>query len=199
VRLHQFKVINESGGFRASPLWESIDGEIKTAIRAIVWPPDSDRFVIPPTSHGSGVGPIKEAFVLALGSMGWIPEMRLSLVEEVRPGPVDAVKYLADGRLFLVEWETGNISSSHRSVNRMLTAMVDGRAVGGALVVARTETLYPYLTDRVGNDRELLPYFRLWSRYPLGYGLLGMYVVDYDDVDIEGRAIPKGTDGRALV
>jgi len=199
MRLHDYVVINESGDFSQSEMWSESNAEITQAIQSIVWPPGSDRFVIPPIKHGSGVVPIKEGFQVVLEGFGWATEVWISLVGDVRPGPVDAVKTLDDESRFLAEWETGNISSSHRSVNRMLSAIGSGFAVGGAIVVARYETLYPLLTDRIGNDRELMPYFDLWSSYPLRRGLLGMYVVDYDGVDAEVAPIPKGTDGRALV
>lgn len=200
MRLHDLVLINESQQFSESPLWSSIDQEITTAIEAIVWPPGSGSFVIPPIAHGNGVKPIKEAFVDVLETYGWEAEKRISLVEEIRPGPVDIVKTIEDGSLFLAEWETGNISSSHRSINRMLTAVTERLAIGGAIVVTRTETLYPYLTDRIGNDRELRPYFRLWARYPMDSpSILAMYVVDYDGVDENVEPITKMTDGWALV
>lgn len=200
MRLHDFILINESQQFSESLLWSTIDGDIREAIDAIVWPPGSDKFVVPPVGHGNGVKPIKAALVNLLHRKGWEPEQRVSLVADVRPGPVDAVTILKDGTMFVLEWETGNVSSSHRSVNKILIATSAGLAVGGALVVARRDTLYPLLTDRVGNDRELMPYFDLWSSYPLERpGLLCMYVVDYDDTDEGVEPIPKMTDGWALL
>jgi len=172
--------------------------EIRDAIDCIVWPPGSDQFVIKPVTHGNGVKPIKKAFIARLENHGWEVEQRVSLVVDVRPGPIDAIKGLADDSLFLLEWETGNVSSAHRSINRMLLAMTTGLAVGGAIVVAHKETLYPYLTDRIANDGELRPYFALWRQYRMKRpALLALYVVGYDDVDDEVEQIPKGVDGWA--
>jgi len=200
VRLHEFVVIDEHKGYSSTRAFSEIDGEIRDAIECIVWPPGSERFVIKPAKHGNGVRPIKKAFTVRLESYGWEVEQRVSLVDDVRPGPIDATKRLADGSLFLLEWETGNVSSSHRSINRMLMAMTTGMAVGGAIIVVRAETLYPLLTDRVANDRELRPYFELWRQYPVeGPALLALYVVDYDGVDDEVEQIPKGADGWALL
>lgn len=199
--VHRIGTASNPGGlrFRKTHQWAQVDHDIRDAIQAIVWPPGTDSFIIPPVKHGNGVPPIKKAFTLLLSQRGWLPEQRMALVGEVRPGPVDAIFDFPDGTRFLVEWETGNISSSHRSINRLLCAITTGIAVGGALVVARRETLYPYLTDRVGNDRELRPCFKLWASYPMPRGLLAIYVVDLDALHPAMKPIPKGTDGWALI
>jgi hypothetical protein len=57
-----------------------------------------------------------------------------------------------------------------------------------------------YLTDRVGNFEELIPYFPIWTEATFhGGGLLGIYVVTADGYDPEVPRIRKGTDGRALI
>lgn len=53
-----------------------------------------------------------------LQSFGWQLETPVDIATVRRPGPMDATYQVKD-RLFCVEWETGNISSSHRSVNKM--------------------------------------------------------------------------------
>jgi hypothetical protein len=134
--------------------------EVKAAIRAVVWPRGSSRFTINPSrgrgrGEGNGVKPIKEACMLALTKSGW------STDERHNPLRLDAVKPTADGRSIGLEWETGNISSSHRSINRLLDGNRRGLVAAGVLIVP-TRALYRYLTDRVGNLSELKPYFDLW-------------------------------------
>ena len=97
----------------------------------------------------------------------------------------------------VVEWETGNISSSHRSMNKLTMLLTDGAIAAGPLVVP-SRALYVYLTDRIGNIRELEPYFRLWKSVPCGKGVLEIVVIEHDATSENVPRIPKGTDGRAL-
>lgn len=114
------------------------------------------------------------------------------------PGPIDAVKNLPHGRAIVCEWETGNISSSHRALNKLVMALKEDNIEAGVLVVP-DDDLYPWLTDRIGNIRELRPYFRVWSESPVAGGMLSVYVVGQDDNDEKVPLIEKGTDGRALI
>ena len=68
---------------------------------------------------------------------------------------------------------------------------------GGVLVVP-SNRLAPYLTDRIGNLRELVPYFPLWSSVAVECGYLGVIAVEQDGESFEVPRIPKGTDGRAM-
>jgi hypothetical protein len=69
---------------------------------------------------------------------------------------MDATFQVKD-RLFCVEWETGNISSSHRAINKMALGILKDILIGGVLILP-TRKMYSYLTDRVGNFPELAPY-----------------------------------------
>ena len=109
---------------------------------------------------------------------------------------MDATCQVGD-RLFCVEWETGNISSSHRAINKMAVGILKKILVGGALIVP-TREMYNYLTDRVGNFPELEPYFPLWRALHVEEGLLVVIVIEHDAVSRAVPRIPKGTDGRAL-
>lgn len=93
----------------------------------------------------------------------------------------------------VVEWETGNISSSHRSLNKMCLALMGGLVDAGVLIVP-SKFLYPHLTDRIGNIRELQPYFYFWNRVGtlVDCGLLAVMEVEYD-------ALFKSTDLRDFV
>ncbi len=80
----------------------------------------------------------------------------------------------------------------------MSLAMLDGGLIGGALILPSNK-LYPYLTDRVGNFREIEPYLPLWKSIPFKQGVLLIFVVEQDGLDAKSPRIPKGTDGRALL
>jgi hypothetical protein len=100
--------------------------------------------------------------------------------------------------LFALEWETGNISSSHRAVNKMVLGLLRGVLLGTALVLP-SRKLYPYLTDRIGNYEELEPYFDVWRAVEIQEGFLAVFVIEHDAVDSSVPRIMKGTDGRALL
>jgi hypothetical protein len=68
-----------------------------------------------------------------------------------------------EDKFFALEWETGNVSSSHRSLNKLVLGIQRGLLVGGALIVP-TKHMYRYLTDRVGNYEELAPFFDFYGR-----------------------------------
>jgi hypothetical protein len=90
--------------------------------------------------------------------------------DAVLPGPEGAV---------VVEWETGNISSSHRSMNKLTMLVAEGVIAAGTLVVT-SRKLYAYLTDRIGNITELEPYFGLWRSVPCKKGVLEIVVIEHD-------------------
>ncbi len=198
MKLKEFVLLRDEGGFTTTARWHEVDAEIREAIQAVVWPPESQTFVICPKKHGSGVGPIKTAFVTLLTAFGWKHERR-ALIDGTGPGPIDALKDFSDGDTFICEWETGNVSSSHRALNKMVVAMKEDNIIGGVLVVP-DRALAKYLTDRIGNFEELEPYFSHWGQASLGgEGMLGIYVVTYDGTSLDVPQIDKLTDGRALI
>ncbi|MFZ0421155.1 MAG: hypothetical protein WAM04_23850 [Candidatus Sulfotelmatobacter sp.] len=101
----------------------------------------------------------------------------------------------------VVEWETGNISSSHRSLNKMCLALLGGLAEAGVLIVPSAR-LYVHLTDRIGNIRELQPYFYFWSSVGqlVERGLLAVMEVEHDTLfestDLRDF-IPRGKEGNS--
>ncbi len=175
---------------------EGLLNEIRAGIDAVRWPEGGSNFTIHPERRGNGVVPIKSACMAHLMSCGWALEHRLLLAAREKPGPLDAVKELADGRHFALEWETGNISSTHRALNKMAIGLLEGKILGGVLVLP-TRTLYEYLTDRIGNYEEISPYFPLWESLPLQEGLLGVFAIQHDAESTAVPLIQKGTDGRA--
>lgn len=203
MKLVHTEVLVSAGTFATSKEWRTIQDEIAVAVNSVKWPEGSRDFTIHPQSgrkrgEGNGVRPIKEAFQFTLQEQfGWALEYRMPLVEGLRSGPIDAVRMTKFGP-FGVEWETGNISSSHRSLNRLALGIMQGNLVGGTLVLP-TRKLYQYLTDRVGNYREIAPYFPLWKSICNRLGVLTVIAVEHDHTSIAVPRIEKGTDGRALI
>ena len=185
------------GSFEESSDWSIIRDEIREAISLIVHPPGTSNFTINPVRHGNGVKPIKEACMIALRDrFRWGLETPINYATR-SPGKVDATKVL-DNHLFALEWETGNISSSHRAVNKMVLGLLRGVFLGTILVLP-SRKLYPYLTDRIGNYEELEPYFDVWRAVRIEEAFLAIFVIEHDQVDSKVPTITKGTDGRALV
>jgi hypothetical protein len=101
---------------------------------------------------------------------------------------------------FVVEWETGNVSSSHRAIDKMISTMYFSNVIGGVLIVPTAE-MKKYLTDRVGNYEELEPYFPFWeiqqNNPSLEHGYLEIIGISYDELDENVPYLPKGFDGNA--
>ena len=174
--------------------------QIHRAVRSCEWPVGSGSFTIYPQSgkkrgEGNGVKPIRDRFVEDLQTQGWTIEGKaqnamgegLGGFDAVLPGPAGPV---------VVEWETGNISSSHRSMNKLTMLVSSGIIAAGTLVVP-SRALYVYLTDRIGNINELKPYFDLWRSVPCRQGVLEIVVAEHDAISEQVPRIPKATDGRA--
>jgi hypothetical protein len=199
------------GEFPRSEAFQRVMRDVREAVDAVRWPPGGPNFTIYPESgkkrgKGNGVKPIKVGFVAKLKELGWEPEARFPRSDEeeasrvIRPGAFDAWLDLGGAGFlpFVVEWETGNVSSSHRSLNRIALALELERISGGLLIVP-TADLAQYLTDRIGNYRELSSYFPLFSALAVENGYLGIAAVEHDATSHDVPRIAKGTDGRALV
>ena len=188
-----------TGAFPKSKTWKQACKDVEDAIGRVDWPHGSGAFVINPIRHGNGVKPIKIPCTLRLQSLGWRVESLPPLSSTVlRPGDLDAL-VVRDGHYVAFEWETGNISSSHRAMNKLVLGLIH-HAVIGCFLVLPSRALYPYLTDRIGNMAELRAYLPLWSAASakVQEAALRIYVVEYDRTDSTVAQIPKGTDGRAL-
>jgi hypothetical protein len=201
VKIVHEEVLIDEGGFRQTPEYHKAHQDIIEAIAKIVWPPGNDRFVIHPSSRGNrhpnGVVPIKAALQDHLRDCGWSIETTVDVgVTRRQPGPIDATITI-EGKYFALEWETGNISSSHRALNKLAIGLSRGILVGGVLIVP-SNNLYPHLTDRIGNFRELEPYLDLYRVVKCDYGVLCVMVVEHDAVSEDVPPIPKGLDGMSL-
>lgn len=201
MKILHIETLISVGAFSKSHNWRIIRKAIHNAIRAVSWPPGSQKFTIYPESGkkrgmGNGVKPIKSGLMAELREQKWQLEAPLEVVTHDRPGKFDAALETPYGHVAL-EWETGNISSSHRALNKMALGLMKKALIGGVLVVP-TRKFYQYLTDRVGNWNELMPYLDLWRSVPCKNGILEIIVVEYDAVSKRVPKIPKGTDGRAI-
>jgi Restriction endonuclease BamHI len=201
MKIVHVKRLLDKGGFSATEEWQVIERHIMQAIKTIEWPPNSGSFTLYPESgkklgEGNGVKPIKEACMLHLGSLGWKLEQELTAIDT---GKIDAA-YRVGERLFCVERETGNVSSSHRAINKMALGMLKDILIGGILILP-TRAMYRYLTDRIGNFPEIQPYFPLWQSLDksINEGLLAVIAIEQDAISEDVPRIRKGTDGRALL
>jgi hypothetical protein len=115
-------------------------------------------------------------------------------------GGFDFVTSGKTGRKIALEWETGNISSSHRSMNKLAVALTAGIIHIGVLIVP-SRALYEHLTDRIGNIGELSGYLAMWEgiKGSIKQGLLAITVVEQDELtdDPTFPFLPMGKDGRA--
>lgn len=199
MKLVQLRYVIRAGGYEVTDEWRRAESDILDAVARLTWPPDArgGTFTIHPESgkkrgQGNGVVPIKLGFLEALADSGW------SINERRNPERFDAVRHLDDGYIVGAEWETGNISSTHRSLNRIVRAWQRGIARGGFLILP-TKRLAQYLTDRVGNWEELESYLGVWEAHQWDRGALAIATVEQDAEDTAVPRIAKGTDGRALV
>ena len=202
MKIVSVETLINSGSFPASDEWHTLRSQLHDDIRRMDWPPGTGTFTVYPESgkksgQGNGVKPIKDGLMYRLERRGWQLEKAMDIATVIRPGKLDAVFDCEAGPV-AVEWETGNISSSHRALNKMCLGLMKGLLVGGVLVVPSRD-FYKFLTDRVGNISELRPYLDLWSSIKCDNGILEIIVVEYDDTSFDVPRIKKGTDGRALI
>ncbi|WP_353056258.1 hypothetical protein [Priestia koreensis] len=54
---------------------------------------------------------------------------------------------------------------------------------------------FPYLTDRIGNYEELVPYFNLWWNVNIEKGFLEIISIEHDGLGDDAPIIEKGKDG----
>ncbi|MFZ0335663.1 MAG: hypothetical protein WAN10_15480 [Candidatus Acidiferrales bacterium] len=202
MKIVREETLISSGAFAKSAEWRNARKKLHKAIKAVEWPPKSGKFTIHPESGkkrgmGNGVKPIKIGLMLDLKKQGWSIEGPAKLGGTRNPGKFDALLETDYGPV-VVEWETGNISSSHRSLNKMALGIMVGKIAAGILVVP-SRAFARYLTDRIGNIQELEPYFDLWKAIPCKHGgTLEIVVIEYDATSVDVPKITKMTDGRNL-
>lgn len=175
--------------------WKKALTAILNAVDAIKWPEGANDFVILPETHANGVKPIKSDFVKSLKDEDFQAEQKVNMPGELQPGNIDFMLKTENG-LVAIEWETGNISSVHRSINKLVNALSHNVIRYGVVLLA-SKKLYRFLTDRIGCYDEIEPYFGFWAKYPCESGLLLIMAFEHDDVSLDVPPIPKGKDGNA--
>ena len=210
VKIAEIVPILNRGAFSQSHEWSEIRATVHSAIRQAEWPVGSGSFTIYPESgkksgEGNGVVPIKAKPMQVLKNAGWKLEYPWEVATKTgettdrrkgtRPGDIDAAKQYPQG-LVVVEWETGNVSSSHRAINKMALGLVAGKCVAGVLVIPNMR-LAQYLTDRIGNVEEIGAYIPLWENISVSEGALELVVIEQDAESVRVPRIPKGKDGRS--
>jgi hypothetical protein len=211
MKIVETVVLLSRGDFATSQEWANIRATIHGAIAQAEWPVGAGSFIIHPESgkksgQGNGVVPIKAKPMKVLKEDGWTLEYPWEVATKTgntgrgrakgtRPGDIDAAKLFDDG-LVVVEWETGNVSSSHRAINKMALGLVARKCVAGVLIIPNMN-LARYLTDRIGNIEEIRPYIPLWENLSVEEGVLELVVIEQDGESTDSPRIPKGRDGRA--
>ncbi len=190
------------GDFPESELWTRACEDVERAIACVDWPHGSGTFKIRPVRKGNGVVPIKVPCMQHLVGCGWDVEDFPQLPESVlTPGDLDGLLIEGSSRVAF-EWETGNISSSHRALNKLVLG-ISYEVVSGGILVLPVRSLGRYLTDRIGTFEEIEPYLDLWKMAIDGSAVstaaLRIYTVGQDTDCSAAPLIPKGTDGRALI
>jgi len=219
----------DRGNVAASADWQRVHESYVRAITRIDFPEGAGtltlrrkmRIANSSQWRRNGVGYLKKRFLQGIvQDEGWRPEaqfeiehLRLQPQLSLYPGlevcsePVtsgfggfDFMTETASGLHVAIEWETGNISSSHRSVNKLAIALAAGKIQAGVLILP-SRGLYEHLTDRIGNIGELSPYLALWSGLAstVDRGLLAISIVEQDLLtdDAMFPYLPSGNDGRA--
>lgn len=201
MKIIHIETLISCGKYPSTKNWKDTRKLLINSIEAVDWPVGSGSFTIFPEKgknrgKGNGVTPIKTGLILKLKSLGWKDEEPLNIATRKKPGNIDAILTNKHGTIAL-EWETGNISSSHRSLNKLCLGLINGVLIAGILVVP-SRNFYQYLTDRVGNWDELEPYLDFWKSITCANGVLEIIVIEHDATSTKVPKIPKGTDGRAL-
>jgi hypothetical protein len=194
MQIIEKKFLFDYGDFSISPEFSQIMIEIESAIKSVTWG-HNEYFLINPVKLGNGVTPIKKPFINFLKEKDWKTEYRLNYSTSLKPGPLDAVKFI-DNEVIALEWETGNVSSSHRALNKLALGIINGKISVGVLIVP-TKNFARFLTDRIGNWEELSSYFPLYNNISLSNGSLIIIGINYDDVSLDSPIIPKGSDGNS--
>ncbi|WP_138509427.1 PDDEXK family nuclease [Maricaulis alexandrii] len=177
------------GALAPSSEWQKLRNDVIAAITAVEWPIGSGRFTISPQKDKNGVRPITQQAAKHLANRGWTSQVNWPIDTSKRPAKIDSAFESQHG-LIAFEWETGNVASSHRSMNKICLGLNMGVLAGGILAISSNK-LAPYLTDRVGNIGEIERYIPLWTATPCSAGVIEILVVEHDAEDLTTPPIPK--------
>jgi Restriction endonuclease BamHI len=219
-------ILSDKGNVVSSATWHDLHDAYVGSIRKMVNPAGSSVFKIRRpyrNNHGdrkrNGVGPIRDQFVNLMEDVGWLSEEDVKLDDGTKgtlvklyPSLMDHEEprvsnfgefdiYIKRGEFrCVIEWETGNISSSHRSMNKLCVCLNAG-IIDAAVLILPSRKLYNFLTDRIGNVEELSGYIGYWQNVArqCNRGLLSISVVEHDEEvnDDSVALIKSGTDGNS--
>lgn len=202
MKIDHIETLLHCGDFAGSDEWKEAREKIHDAVRAVDWPDGSGTFTINPVKDGNGVKPIKRVFVERLKAQGWETEKPINLVsdpdlenKDLQPGNLDFMLSTEYGPI-AIEWETGNVSSCHRSMNKLALGLTQGVIAAGIMIVP-SRKLYHFLTDRIGNFGELRPYLPYWRSVQCTNGVFEIISFEHDAESQKVAFIPKGKDGNA--
>ena len=220
------RVVFDQGNLIDSSEWELAHTSYVRAIERIDNPIGSGKLMLRRLATidnkvcRNGVTYLKSRFVGHMKEETWLTEVKVRLRSghdqptlclypskdayqepiAARFGGFDFVSATPDGLRIATEWETGNISSSHRSLNKLCLALSNSDIDVGVLIVPSRD-LYAHMTDRIGNIAELSPYLAFWEKMKHGVtrGLLAVTVVEHDELtdDASFEHLYMGMDGRA--
>jgi Restriction endonuclease BamHI len=221
-------VIFNEGNVVGEPAWDVVHSSYVRSIQSIEHPQGAGNLTLRrkmrmPNGQWrrNGVGYLRSSFLQHMVAVeGWRPEHDVNLARnrplpelslypsgEVYREPItsefggfDFLTLTPAGLRVAIEWETGNISSSHRSMNKLSIALSSGVIQAGVLIVP-SRACYEHLTDRIGNIGELSGYLELWesARATVDRGLLAISIVEQDALTDDAAIpyLPMGSDGRA--
>lgn len=221
-------VLFDQGGLIASDDWRTVHESYVRAITAIDHPRGGGQLTLRERERlpngqwkRNGVNYLRSYFLdVMIRREQWRAEANVDLSRSRRQVPVtlypslekhdepitsdfggfDFVTTAPGGTRVAIEWETGNISSSHRSMNKLAIALGNGVVDVGVLILPSRD-LYTHLTDRIGNIGELSGYLSMWEglKSSVKYGLLAVTVVEHDALtrDPNHEFLKVGSDGRA--
>ncbi len=136
-----------------------------------------------------------------------LSDERENLIEQANKkgwGKIDFLRKITVNNVnftFVVEWDTGNVSSSHRAINKIISALYFSNTIGGIIIVPM-KAFAKFLTDRVSNYEEIVPYFPFWALQEwhnrFNYGYLEVVGILHEDEDRAVKYLPKGKDGNAF-
>ena len=220
-------LVFDNGNIARTQDWSDIHSSYVNAIKSIT-SPNKKTLILrckskDPVSgkwRRNGVAYLKKQFLKGMNDEIWKSEVNLNIEHlawqpalSLYPGlgvyrePItssfggfDFLKKTSSGLRIAIEWETGNISSTHRSLNKLVIALKAGEIDAGVLILPSRD-LYSHLTDRIGNIGEVSPYLTLWNSASqlVERGLLAISVVEHDELtdDASHPYLKVGDDGRA--
>lgn len=223
-------VLFDKGNVVTSGDWEALHEAYVRAIQRMEHPKGAGTLTLRRKTYDeisedwnrNGVKPLRTQFLRSMvDDEHWLPEGAFKIAGPTKApdirlypglephqepitsefGAFDFITTAPSGTRVAIEWETGNISSSHRSMNKLAIALGAGEIQAGVMIVPSRD-MYQHLTDRIGNIGELSPYLPMWSGLSstVDRGLLAVTVVEHDELS-DDEALPylgRGEDGNAV-